>query len=170
MQKVQDCVAFLRTILHAAVSRKGHIAVWISSPCTAGSKMKFLNLFKRWRERYKDHVTIWKAIRKLELGKVLNIKVGREWPVGCDLKVDLPYVRCAKEIGLVYTARIHRCCLDGMRKEWEIACNCEVLASKLDTGPCMCAGREAAPTLKKSGEYSREVALHVVRAFQRTLS
>ena len=66
MQKVQDCVAFLRTILHAAVSRKGHIAVWISSPCTAGSKMRFLNLFKRWRERYRDHVTIWKAIRKLE--------------------------------------------------------------------------------------------------------
>ena len=34
------------------------------------------------------------------MGKVPNIKVGREWPVGCDLKVDLPYVRCAKEIGL----------------------------------------------------------------------
>ena len=142
--------------------------MWISSPCTAGCRLRHLNRYRRWRERYQQHVSIWKSIRKLELGVLPSgtVRIAREWPIGCDLKLDLPYVRCAREVGLLHAAVVRRCCLDGWKKVWEVMCNDPGLASALGTGKCNSVAPKV-PNVTASGEYSLEVARHVVSAFQR---
>lgn len=165
---IQEYGGALKTVLHSRVSRRCRVAIWISSPCTAGCRLRHINRYRRWRERYQEHVSIWKSIRKLELGALPaeTVRIAREWPIGCDLKLDLPYVRCAREIGLLHGAVIRRCCLDGWRKTWEVVCNDAELAGALGTGTCACVNPKV-PTITASGEYSLEVARHVVSAFMR---
>ena len=101
--------------------------------------------------------------RKLELGVLPSgtVRIAREWPIGRDLKLDLPYVRCAREVGLLHAAVVRRCCLDGWKKVWEVMCNDPGLASALGTGKCNCVAPKV-PNVTASSEYSLEVARHVV--------
>ena len=155
-QTIQDYGGALKTVLHSNVSRRCKVAVWISSPCTATCRLRHLNRYRRWRERF------------LELGVLPSgtVRIAREWPIGCDVKLDLPYVRCAREVRLLHAAVVRRCCLDGWKKVWEVMCNDPGLASALSTGKCNCVAPKV-PNVTASGEYSLEVARHVVSAFQR---
>ena len=159
--RVETVVAALRLIL----IRKGPVLMWLSTPCTSGSRIRFLNRLSKWPARYQEHLVIWRALFRVFAGfeSRPQFLVGREWPQGCDLVYCRAYFRVAKLLGLSEYAIVNRCCLDGCKKTWSIACNDSYFAECLKTGECKCRDIRSL-RITERGKYSREVASHVVKA------
>ena len=160
------------TFLRMVLQRPGPIYFWLSTPCTAGCRLRYLNRLRKWPERYEAHCRVWKALGRLfeNFGDRPNTLVAREWPVSCDLVHDRVYGRVAKKLNLIYYARVKRCCLDGILKVWSIATNSEKLAEELSTvSLCSCENVKQV-SYTASGFYSESVARHFVRAGLKVLS
>ena len=165
---IENVGPFLRMVLQ----RSGPIYFWLSTPCTAGCRLRYLNRLRKWPERYEAHCRVWKALGRLfeNFGDRPNTLVAREWPVSCDLVHDRVYGRVAKKLNLIYYARVKRCCLDGIQKVWSIATNSEKLAEELSTSSlCSCENVKQV-SYTASGFYSESVARHFVRAGLKVLS
>lgn len=160
-------------LIKAVLDRKGTVAVWISSPCTAGCRYRFINNrtpagLQKWKGRYAEHRQIWLSLRKIFEGRTERdqLFVGQEWPTFCDLFACSTYKKTAEIMQLQYRSFVCRTCLDGIFKRWEIRSNSEKLSQYLSTPPCSCS-RPNGPrlALKKSGEYSFSVGKFFVAAF-----
>lgn len=71
-------------------------------------------------------------------------------------------------IGLSEYAIVNRCCLDGFKKTWSVACNDSYFADLLKTGDCKCRDAQNLK-ITESGKYSRQVAAHVVKAASKAM-
>ena len=160
------------TFLRMVLQRPGPIYFWLSTPCTAGCRLRYLNRLRKWPERYEAHCRVWRALGRLfaNFGDRPNMLVAREWPVSSDLVHDRVYGRVAKQLNLIFHARVKRCCLDGIQKVWSIATNSERLAEELSTSTtCFCENVKQV-SYTASGFYSESVARHFVRAGLKVLS
>lgn len=164
--RVETVVLALRLILR----RRGPVLLWLSTPCTSGSRIRFLNRLSKWPARYQAHLVIWRALHRIFVGfeSRPQMLVGREWPQGCDLVYCRAYFRVAKLIGLSEYAIVNRCCLDGFKKTWSVACNDSYFADLLKTGDCKCRDAQNLK-ITESGKYSRQVAAHVVKAASKAM-
>jgi hypothetical protein len=167
---VEDSVGALRQVL----TQRGKINFWLSTPCTAGSPMRFLNHLSRWDERLAQHQKIWSALGRVFQGYEgrPQLFVCREWPSGNDLVHDTTYLRVARNLRLVHSAQIQRCVLDRTHKSWTILSNTESIARELHmTEACVCSpfltDDPEAPRgprgVTASGWYSPEVASYMIR-------
>ena len=129
--------------------------------------MKYPNTFSRWQQQFRLHRRVWSGIRKVlyDVKSRKRVLVSQEWPKGCDLFKGLVYLRTQKLVGLSHTAAVKRCCLDGIRKEWTFKANDHNLATNLMTPFCRCDSPEGTQ-ITASGYYSKEVAHHILDAFQ----
>ena len=159
-----------KQVLRWVTGCQRHSAWWISTPCTAGCRLRHLNLhnekhLETWQERFLEHKEIWRAIRDI-FGKSWktkqNVLISHEWPVNCDLFQDVLYQDVSKLLCLQFQAKVNRCCLDGIRKEWVVHTNSEMFSSRVSTGTCSCVEKQDPKSLKESGHYSQEVALHLL--------
>ena len=161
-------------LLRAILDRRGAIGVWISSPCTAGCRYRFINNrtpagLSKWKSRYAEHRQIWLSLRKIFEGRQdrSELLIAQEWPVYCDLFSCTAYQKTAQTMKLGFRSVVCRCCLDGIYKKWEVRTNSQLLAMQLETDPCRCT-RPDGPrqlSLKKTGEYSSVVGEYFVSAF-----
>lgn len=165
-------ITVLKHVLAWCFAKGAHVLVWLSTPCTAGSRIRHLNFSKHrfgeqnWRRRFNQHRRIWQGIRTLLQGREhQNLHVAQEWPMSSDLWCEPVYLRSAQKIGLVHESLINRCCLDGYSKTWKIMCNSQGLADALNTGKCDCERKQIRVT--SSGVYSREVATYILSAWFR---
>ena len=77
----------IQALLRAVLERPGAIYVWISSPCTAGCRYRFINNFKfgphKWRRSYEQRKDIWRAIGRIFLGREGRkaLYITQEWPL-----------------------------------------------------------------------------------------
>ncbi len=167
-------VTYSRTIwlLRQVIRKAPKAYIHISSPCTSGSKIRYLNFskypnsFSKWQSQFRLHRKIWTAIRKTlkDFSKKEKVLISQEWPRDCDLFKELVYVRSQKQIDLIYSALVKRCCVDGIRKDWKFRTNNPELALNLTTPLCRCQSPEIS-RITASGFYSPKVAQHVIEAF-----
>ena len=141
-------------------------------PLHSGCRMRHIGFprgLEKWKERFKVHRGIWRALDAVFKDK-LNRKgvwLFQEWPQHCDLFVDKYYLSIAKRLGLIYRAEVSRCCLDGIQKTWRIMTNSE-RSSQLISCPkenCKCVNKAQVP-LGESGFYSMEVAQWFVKSMR----
>ena len=57
-------------LIRGVLERKGSVGVWVSSPCTAGCRYRFINNrtqagLLKWRGRYNEHRAIWLSLRRI---------------------------------------------------------------------------------------------------------
>ena len=168
-------LTYSRTIwlLRQIIQKCPKVYIHISTPCTSGSRIRHLNFvkypntFSRWQQQFRLHRKIWSGIRKVlcDVKSKKGTLVSQEWPKDCDLFKELVYLRVQKLVGLSHTAIVKRCCLDGIRKEWIFKANDRNLAVNLMTPFCRCERPEVSQ-ITASGYYSKDVACHILDAFQ----
>ena len=159
--------AILRFVIHF---KRHPVCIHLSTPCTAGCGLRNLQLersekhMEAWKQRIAEHKEIWNHIDGIFQKEPApgNIGITQEWPRGNDLWKDGLYLRVSGYLKLQHSAVVRRCCLDGVRKVWEVRTNKERLASLLATGECRCEEIEQPESLKASGYYSEAVAKHFV--------
>lgn len=94
----------------------------------------------------------------------------QEWPHDSDLSEKV-YVRQSQCMHMDYEGILRRCCLDGIWKVWKIRSSDEQFIKDIENGSTICqceipGTRNGEIALKKTGEYSWEVAQHLVKGFR----
>jgi len=151
-------------LLRHMLDFRGPIVFWVSSPCTAGCRLRqigFPQNLEKWQERFKVHRVIWRALDTIFRDKLSRkaLWIFQEWPWYCDLFLDKYYLAVARRLGLTYESEVCRCCLDGVKKVWKIMSNSQKGSElmKVPRDQCQCQVRREVP-LNLSGVYSKEVA------------
>ena len=129
--------------------RSVRVGGWISTPCTAESRIRQFEFQEAcewrtgWETEDQEHVRIWNRLMLRDAHCLLGHHVS------CNLSIF---------------SIVNRCCLDGHRKRWRIASNNGEFAKHVGTGACACE-QASTDQITKSGHYSAEVAKHIMRAF-----
>ena len=163
-------------MIRLLVVQASRLVFWISTPCTAGTQLRHVNLqrpevLEKWRQQVSIHRRLWCSI-----GKVLSefspkkFLAVQEWPEHNSLWGESTYLRVAKKLGLERAFLVKRCCLDGIEKQWWLATNrrdfSEVSQHLLPV--CSCTPVEhLRPTV--TGFYSMEVVKYFWRLIQNYL-
>ena len=92
-----------RDLMKFVLGRKGWVCVHISTPCTAGCRLRYVghSAAATWNRRYREHKEIWKSIRNALEGvsrRPMTL-LTQEWPKGTELWIERGYVKAASEVG-----------------------------------------------------------------------
>ena len=155
---------------------KGVITIWVSTPCTAGCRWRYLNLkmhkhfFELWKQKYRLHCRLWQRIKTTLKDVASKALIVQEWPRGNCLWSDKVYERCAKPLMLKrQNCFVRRCCLDNIKKCWELACNRDRFFQMFEPQEeCACQSFRKVNT-HETGIYSKEVCEFFLRQVLRCL-